>query len=75
MDLTVEQERSTLSAPVDDGHNVIPAWIHDPVSAKRGHGFGAGVHEGFELRFEADLLDPLPSCIKPLDAIHQRSSG
>ena len=35
--LPVEQEDSTLSATVHNGHNMIPAWIHDPVRAQGRH--------------------------------------
>ena len=62
-----------MSAPVDDGHNMIPAWIHDPVGAQGGHGFGAGIHKSLELCFEAHLLDPLPFSVLTFNAIHGKS--
>ena len=37
LDLPVEQERSTLCTAIHNGHNMIPAWIHDPVRAQGRH--------------------------------------
>ncbi|MFL2496382.1 MAG: hypothetical protein ACJ0GQ_00765 [Parasynechococcus sp.] len=59
-----------MSAAVHNGHNMIPAWIHDPVRAQGGHRFGASVHEGLELRFEAHFLDPLTFGVLAFNAIH-----